>query len=352
MGLALDAAGGVPEPTAWAHVELAKLDLGDGRVSRSEGARRRGADGLPRICPRARAARARRGRGGPSRGGGRDRAPRRRIRAAPAVRRVARRPARSRGADEQGGSRSGRRWRPSTGCWQRTGCGSTSSPRCSAPTTGCGPPRQSASPVVRGLPDRPSTETTRSAGRSPGQGAATRQCACSTAPCGSGRETRSSTSTAGTRPAAPETAAAMRDWYRRAHRAEPRVLGALGASRPKGTLVKRVVALAAVLVAVTAADTRTTGRRRRAPARELHRQPLRGHRACRQPRVRAVRRSTSPRSRRTRTADASARAGTRQTSRASSSSASTEPEPASCPSGAPRVVSVRERAACRRSASR
>jgi tetratricopeptide (TPR) repeat protein len=32
MGMALDAAGGVPEPTAWAHVELAKLDLGDGRI--------------------------------------------------------------------------------------------------------------------------------------------------------------------------------------------------------------------------------------------------------------------------------------------------------------------------------
>lgn len=32
MQLALDAAGGVPEPTAWAHVELAKLALGDGRV--------------------------------------------------------------------------------------------------------------------------------------------------------------------------------------------------------------------------------------------------------------------------------------------------------------------------------
>ena len=32
MQLALDAAGGVPEPTAWAHVELAKLDLGDGRI--------------------------------------------------------------------------------------------------------------------------------------------------------------------------------------------------------------------------------------------------------------------------------------------------------------------------------
>ena len=32
MTLALDAAGGVPEPTAWAHVELAKLAMGDGRV--------------------------------------------------------------------------------------------------------------------------------------------------------------------------------------------------------------------------------------------------------------------------------------------------------------------------------
>ena len=32
MNLALDAAGGVPEPTAWAHVELAKLALGDGLV--------------------------------------------------------------------------------------------------------------------------------------------------------------------------------------------------------------------------------------------------------------------------------------------------------------------------------
>ncbi len=32
MRLALDAAGGSPEPTAWAHVELAKLALGDGRV--------------------------------------------------------------------------------------------------------------------------------------------------------------------------------------------------------------------------------------------------------------------------------------------------------------------------------
>src|SRR4029078_8396525 len=32
MQLALDAAGGVPEPTAWAHVELAKLALGDGRL--------------------------------------------------------------------------------------------------------------------------------------------------------------------------------------------------------------------------------------------------------------------------------------------------------------------------------
>jgi tetratricopeptide (TPR) repeat protein len=32
MRLALDAAAGTPEPTAWAHVELAKLALGDGRL--------------------------------------------------------------------------------------------------------------------------------------------------------------------------------------------------------------------------------------------------------------------------------------------------------------------------------
>jgi len=35
MRLALDAAGGAPEPTAWTHVELAKLDLGSGRVERA-----------------------------------------------------------------------------------------------------------------------------------------------------------------------------------------------------------------------------------------------------------------------------------------------------------------------------
>jgi tetratricopeptide (TPR) repeat protein len=32
MGLALEAAAGQPEPSAWAHVELAKLELGSGRV--------------------------------------------------------------------------------------------------------------------------------------------------------------------------------------------------------------------------------------------------------------------------------------------------------------------------------
>jgi tetratricopeptide (TPR) repeat protein len=37
MQLALDASGGVPEPTAWAHVELAKLALGDGRVAAAAG---------------------------------------------------------------------------------------------------------------------------------------------------------------------------------------------------------------------------------------------------------------------------------------------------------------------------
>lgn len=40
MRLALDAAGGAPEPTAWTLVELAKLELGSGRVGRAEGALR------------------------------------------------------------------------------------------------------------------------------------------------------------------------------------------------------------------------------------------------------------------------------------------------------------------------
>ena len=35
LRLALDAAGGAPEPTAWTHVELAKLELGSGRVERA-----------------------------------------------------------------------------------------------------------------------------------------------------------------------------------------------------------------------------------------------------------------------------------------------------------------------------
>jgi hypothetical protein len=33
MNLALDAAAGQPEPTAWVHVELAKLELGLGRAA-------------------------------------------------------------------------------------------------------------------------------------------------------------------------------------------------------------------------------------------------------------------------------------------------------------------------------
>ena len=73
------------------------------------------------------------------------------------------------------------------------------------------------------------------------------------------------------------------------HRAEPRVLGAVGASRPKGHSRETRRCAGGRLRSRHGRDTRTTGRRRCAPARELHRQPLRGHRARRQPRVRAVR---------------------------------------------------------------
>ena len=128
MRLALDAAGGVPEPTAWAHVELAKLALGDGRVDAAARARRAALTVFPgyvlALEQQARVDAAR----GPSRGGGRHRAARRRppcrsrsssrCSATCSIGRAGRRRRRAQRA---------RRRRPSTGCWQRTGCGSTSS---------------------------------------------------------------------------------------------------------------------------------------------------------------------------------------------------------------------------------
>ncbi len=47
MRLALESAGGVPEPTAWTLVELAKLEFGSGRIGRAEGALREALTVLP-----------------------------------------------------------------------------------------------------------------------------------------------------------------------------------------------------------------------------------------------------------------------------------------------------------------
>ena len=51
MRLALESAGGVPEPTAWTLVELAKLEFGSGRVQRAEGALREALQVLPGYAP-------------------------------------------------------------------------------------------------------------------------------------------------------------------------------------------------------------------------------------------------------------------------------------------------------------
>ena len=102
MQLALDAAGGVPEPTAWAHVELAKLALGDGRLDSAADHVRAALASFPgyvlALEQEARVDRrpgkTRRGRGGGARGcDGRSSA---------AVRRAGRRPARAAGPDVGG----------------------------------------------------------------------------------------------------------------------------------------------------------------------------------------------------------------------------------------------------------
>lgn len=51
MQLAVDAAAGAPEPTAWTHVELAKLELGNGRVERARAHVRAALTVLPGYAP-------------------------------------------------------------------------------------------------------------------------------------------------------------------------------------------------------------------------------------------------------------------------------------------------------------
>ena len=155
MTLALDAAGGAPEPTAWTHVELAKLELGSGRVRSCLAARGRGTHDLPRLRPCARAA-------CPDRGGARASSAR------PSRPPSARRPpcrcrSSSRSTASSSTDRGGRRrrggsvpsWRRSTDCSRRTGSASTSSRPSSAPIIGSRRRRRCAL-ARRARADRPS----------------------------------------------------------------------------------------------------------------------------------------------------------------------------------------------------
>ena len=105
MQLALDAAGGTPEPTAWAHVELAKLALGDGRL----GDAARNVRAALAVSPGYVLALEQ-----PRR---RDRSPGGDRRAASPARRLARRPPRAPGSDRRRceAARDGRGDRPAAG---------------------------------------------------------------------------------------------------------------------------------------------------------------------------------------------------------------------------------------------
>ena len=174
MTLALDAAGGVPEPTAWTHVELAKLELGSGRVDRA--ARHVGA--ALTIFPGYVFALEQRARVEAARGklallSRRQRGLRRPCRCRSSSRCTAtcwsgRAARRRRGGNAPSSGRS-------TGSSRRTVSASTSSPRCIAPTIGSRRRRRCAWLAARRPIVPRSTATTPSAGRSPAPDAATRR---------------------------------------------------------------------------------------------------------------------------------------------------------------------------------
>ena len=285
MKLALDAAGGVPEPTAWAHVELGEARRSATAGSRSRGRTSRRADDLSRIRPRARAARhGSRPLEASLGAGGRHRAARRRGRAAPAVRRVARRPARSSGPDARRRRASGRRWRPSTGCWTRTALRVDLESAVFRADHRIRPAE-----TVASRPARPGRATVDLRRRRARLGARARRtlrrgrARGSTARSGSGRRTRSSTSIAGTRRAAPATERRCARWYRDGRSTQSPAFSVRWAPvAPRGALMKRLAALAAALVVVGVAARRAAGRRRAHPLGNFTVNHYAGHRARRQ----------------------------------------------------------------------
>ena len=139
MRLALDAAAGQPEPTAWANVELAKLELGLGHTDAARRTCTRGAPRPSRLSQRADRARADR------RGCGRARRRDRARRGAQPRRSRRRLPSRSSPSCSSATGRRPRRGasarpsRSSTAFSRRTASRSTSSRRSHGPTTSFGP---------------------------------------------------------------------------------------------------------------------------------------------------------------------------------------------------------------------
>ena len=253
---------GVPEPTAWAHVELAKLELGAGPLGEPSGTLRAALTLLPGYVfaleqlARVEAAKA------SSTARSRSRAARRRTRPAAAVRRPARRPARARRRPARGAppERDGRGDRAAAGV-----NGHPRRPRVR------GVPRRPRHPAGgdgraraprRAPTGRPSTATTRSAGRSHGRDAA------SEALPWLGRSLRLGTQDAllffhrGYAEGCAGNRAAMRDWYGKALALNPQLLGALVARRAGGGGVKRLARDSLAVVAVAALRLGRIARRR------------------------------------------------------------------------------------------
>ena len=204
MQLALDAAGGQPEATAWVEVELGKLEFGRGRVTAADAHFRAALTIFPgyvyALEQRARV----------------EAAPWP-IRAPPSWPVGLRRRSRCRSSSDcsvtssivagstsrPDGSR--RPWRQSIGCSSPAVSASTSSLPSTAQTTGFTPPRPSSWRAVRAPTGLRSTVTMRSAGHSRGRVGATRRRDGRSGRSASGRATRCSGSIAAMRPVAPAT---------------------------------------------------------------------------------------------------------------------------------------------------
>ena len=278
MRLALESTGGVPEPTAWTLVELAKLEFGSGHF----GAAERALNDALRVFPGYVHSPASSSRASTPPRAASDKAIAEARTASAAIPLPGTVALLGDLLERVGDRRGARRQFATVGAIQRLLAASgvqvdlddralPCRPRASHPAR----PWRSRDALAPIGPR--SRVTTRSAGRSPGRASATRRSGRSTARCGSARATHSSTSTAATPPAVRGDKPAERALVSPGARAESEVLGPVGARGEEGALVRKLrSSLCAVVVVLVA-----PGPGRGAPARQLHRQPLRRDRARR-----------------------------------------------------------------------